>query len=144
MAAGNAGGDARDVGNRGEFRQWRDQAAQMASDAQDLRRQLQAAGTGARDLQSVDEVIRALRDMGTDKMSVDPRNMQALSATALDKLRKLELDLRKRTDTTSNELFLSGADEAPPQYRPLVDEYFKELSKRSGAGATAPGRGATR
>jgi len=97
-----------------------------------LRRQLAQAGGNARDLQSVDEVLRALRAMSGDQVNVNPSGLQELSAAALDKMKKLEFDLRKRTDTTSDEMYLSGADEAPTKYRPLVDEYFRELSKRSG------------
>jgi hypothetical protein len=124
------------MGNRGDFRQWREQATQMGRDVQDLRRQLQSGGGQTRDLQAVDEVAKALREMSSGRLEANPLGLQELSATALEKLRKLELDLRKRTDLTSNELFLSGADEAPPKYRPLVDQYFRELSKKSGSTGT--------
>ena len=74
----------------------------------------------------------AMREIGTGRADGDFSGMKDLSAAALDKLQKLELELRKRTDTTSNELYLSGAEQAPPKYRPLVDEYYRELSKKSG------------
>jgi hypothetical protein len=69
--------------------------------------------------------------MGNGRLDGDPKGLQQLTAAALETMRKLEFDLRKRTDPTSDELYLSGADEAPPQYRPMVSEYFRELSSPS-------------
>jgi hypothetical protein len=69
--------------------------------------------------------------MQSRRSADDPRGLAELTATALDKMRKLEFELRKRVDTTSDELYLSGADEAPPQYRSLVNEYYRELSKKT-------------
>ena len=134
LAGGAAGGDARANGGYlgGDPRQLRNQFGQMSSEAGDLRRQLQAGGATNADLRAVDEVARALRELGSGRLEGDPRGLQELTASALETLRKLEFDLRKRTDPTSNELYLSGADDAPPQYRPMVSEYFRELSQRPG------------
>jgi len=132
LAGGPAGGDARAGGSSGDPRQLRNQFGQMSAEAADLRRQLQAGGAGTADLRAIDEVARALRE-GTSRLDGDPRGIQELTASALETLRKLEFDLRKRTDPTSNELYLSGADDAPAPYRPMVSEYFRELSRRSGA-----------
>jgi hypothetical protein len=134
LAGGPAGGDAR-PGGGGDYRQLRDRVGQMAADASDLRRQLQAGGAGTADLRAIDEVARALREMGSGRLDGDPRGLQELTASALETLRKLEFDLRKRTDPTSDELYLAGADDAPPQYRPLVNEYFRGLSQQNGARA---------
>jgi hypothetical protein len=71
----------------------------------------------------------------------NPRGLAELSATALEKLRKLEFELRKRVDTTSDELYLSGADEAPAKYRSLVDEYYRALSKGPGANGSTGVKG---
>jgi len=91
---------------------------------------MQQAGATERDLQAMDDVMRGLREMGQQRADTNFAGLGALSAAALEKLQKLELELRKRTDTTSNELYLSGADQAPPKYRPLVDEYYRELSRK--------------
>jgi hypothetical protein len=101
------------------------------NDAVDLRRQLQAAGATAQDLRAVDEVIRNLRALSGDP-SASIAGLQSLSIAALEAMKKFEFDLRKRIDTSSDSLYLSGNDEAPAKYQPLVEEYFRELSKRSG------------
>ena len=74
-------------------------------------------------------MIKTLREMGSDKLDGNPQGLQQLAQAALERIQKLDYDLRKRTDTTNDQLFLSGSDEAPPQYRPLIDEYFRKLSK---------------
>jgi len=133
------GGDARPNGSFAN-RDVRNQAAQLASDAQDLRRQLAQSGGTQSDLKNIDEVIKALQALKGDGVNTNPSGLQELSAAALDKMKKLEFDLRKRTDTTSDDMYLSGADEAPTKYRPLVDEYFRALSKGSAPAPKAAGK----
>ena len=125
------GGDARPNGGGGMIdpRQFRNQANQFANDARDFRRQLQQAGGQAGELRSVDEVIRSLQQLGSSSSTL--QNQQALAAEALEKMRMVEFNLRKRLDTTSDELFLSGAEEAPVRYRSQIEEYYRELSRRS-------------
>jgi hypothetical protein len=137
-------GDARADGRPDGFdRQARNQAGSFVGDAREFRNQLQAAGGSRQDLQTVDEVIRALQSVASQLQPGNFQGMSELTAAALDKLKKLEFELRKRVDTTSDELYLSGAEEAPSRYRSRVDNYFRELSRGQPAGpngtpATAP------
>jgi hypothetical protein len=127
-------GDARRRLNSGDARQVRNQAAELANDAQSLRRQLQGSGGTQNDLRAVDDVLKALRALESSTNLGDPVEMQQLSAVALDRLKKLEFDLRKRVDTTNSELFLSGSEEVPAKYRDPVAEYYRQLVKRAGGG----------
>jgi hypothetical protein len=132
------GGDAR-PGMGGDFdRQFRNQVGQLANDAQQLRRQLQDAGGTQQDLQAVDQVLRSLREMTSASGDGTPTGIDQLSAAALDRMKKLEFDLRQRTDTTSDQLYLAGRDDAPVKYRPLVDEYFRALSQQQQQGTPRP------
>jgi hypothetical protein len=131
LAGGPYGGDARPGDGGYDPRQTRNQFGQMAADAGELRRQLQAGGATAGDLRAIDDVARYLREMSSGRLDGNPLGLQELTASALETMRKLEFDLRKRTDPTSDELYLAGADQAPPQYRPIVSEYFRELSRQS-------------
>src|SRR5690606_18437082 len=98
--ATNFGGDVR-AGYGGGYdpRQWRNTAGQLAADAQELRRQLQASGGTAEDLRAVDDVLRSLRELSTNAEGA-PTGLSELSAAALEQIRRLEFDLRRRTDTT--------------------------------------------
>lgn len=129
---GQAGGDSRAGNFRGDARQMANQANNLADDAQRVRRQLQQAGLNARDLVPVDEVVKALRALGDEKAYGNPTGLQDLYATALDKFKKLEYDLRKRTDTSNQQLYLSGSEDVPPNFKALIDEYYRALSKKGG------------
>lgn len=134
----SSGGDARPGLNPLNVRQWQDTARNLNSELQGLRRDLQNAGVASRELTSIDDVVRALREMDSVKMTQDPRAVQALTAAALEKLKRFDLDLRKRVDTSSSQLFLAGTEDVPKAYQPLVNEYSRALSKKPGAATPAP------
>ena len=82
------------------------------------------------------EFVQALLDdavkVAGDKVYNDPNALQALQANALEKIQKVELDLRKRLDRTSDQLFLNGTQDVPPSAKALVDEYYKRIGKGGG------------
>ena len=129
-----SGGDARPNGMTGQdIRQFRNQASQMANDLQNLRRQLQGAGVDPKNLQSIDEVVKGLRSLDNDRAYADTKGLQT-EAQALDTLKKVEYDMRRKLDTSNQQLFLSGSDEVPAKYKDLVDQYYRALSKKAGGG----------
>jgi hypothetical protein len=134
---GGQPGTAGDARPDGFDRQARNQAGQFLGDAREFRNQLASAGGTRQDLQTVDEVIRALQSMASQLQPGNFQGMSELTAAALDKLKKLEFELRRRVDTTSDELYLSGAEEAPERYRSRVNDYFRELSRGQSAGPNA-------
>jgi hypothetical protein len=85
-----------------------------------------------KDLQSVDEVVKALRAMDSDKLGENPLRLQQLYATALDKMKKLEYDLRKRTDTANDQLYISGSEDIPKLWESIIQQYYRNLSKKGG------------
>jgi len=97
-----------------------------------VRRQLQQAGIAARELQPVDEVVKALRALGDEKNYSDPQGLQQLFSTAMERFKALDFEIRKRVDTTSEQLFLSGSEDVPASFRALIDEYYRTLSKKGG------------
>jgi hypothetical protein len=116
--------------NRGDVRQWANQARQLANDTQTLRNQLQQAGVGGKDLMPVDEVVKALRALGDERNYQNMGNLESLYSAAVDKFKSLEFELRKRTDTTNEQLYLSGSEDLPPNFRALIQEYYRTLSKQ--------------
>jgi hypothetical protein len=127
--AATSSGDARPGG---DMRQLANQARQLADDAQAVRRQLQQAGVPPKDLTPVDDVVKALRDLGDEKKLQNPTGLQQLYQTAVDRFKALEFEIRKRVDTTNEQLFLSGSEDVPPSFKALIDEYYRVLSKKGG------------
>jgi hypothetical protein len=99
---------------------------------------MQQAGMAGRDLASVDEVIKTLRELEGERPYRDPNGLQALQGQVLDKMQKIEFDLRKRVDTTNDQLYLSGSEDVPPTFRSQVEEYSRRLSKKPAGGGTQP------
>jgi hypothetical protein len=125
----SAGGDARP---NGDTRQLANQARQLATDAQNVKNQLQKAGVAPKDLQPVDDVVKALQNLGNEKNLQNPAGLQELYQTAVDRFKALEFEIRKRTDTSNANLFLSGSEDVPPSFRSLIEEYYRTLSKKGG------------
>lgn len=130
----SSSGDARPGLSSGDLRQWRNTARELANDAGEFRRTMQSAGLTGKDLTSVDEVVKALRALDTDKVTNDPLGMQQLMATALDKMKKLEYDLRKRADTANEQLYISGSEDVPKAWEAIIQDYYRQLGKTKKGG----------
>jgi hypothetical protein len=138
---GAYGGDARNWGgswdgryggygyyNPDDIRQFRRDFREWAADAQALRRQLQAAGVNPREL---DDIIRDLERFDTDRVYADPRGLELLQASAIDKLKKFEFSLRRKADGGNDSLSLSGSDQVPEGFRQAIEEYYRSLARKN-------------
>jgi hypothetical protein len=114
------------------MRQLANNARQLADQAADIGRQLRAAGVNPKDITPVDEVVKALRAMGDEKNLKNPAGLQELYQTAVQRFKALEFEIRKRVDTSNEQLFLSGSEEVPASFRSLIEEYYRTLSKKGG------------
>lgn len=121
-----------------EISQYRAQAGQLASQAQQLGQQLKQAGANQKDQQTMDEISQALRDMAGNRAYDDSAALRALNNTTLDKMKKLEFDLRKQIDTSNQQLYLSGSQDVPPAFRTQIEDYYRALSKKPGGTAPPP------
>ena len=124
-----AGGDARPGM---DTRQIANQAKNLANDAQNVKQQLQKAGVPPKDLTAVDDVVKALRDLGNEKNLKDPAGLNELYQVAVQRFKALEFEIRKRVDTSNEQLFLSGSEDVPPSFKALIEEYSRRLSKKGG------------
>jgi hypothetical protein len=115
-----------------DMRNLRNQASQDRRTADQLRSLMQQQGI--KDLQNIDEYIKALAALEGERAYGDPQGLQTLQAMALEKVQKVELDLRKRLDKTSDQMFLNGTPDVPAASRGLVDEYFRQIGKKPGGG----------
>lgn len=136
-ANGGAWGGGRDWGpnrwngvnfNPDDVRQFRREVREWANDAQALRQQLANSGVDVRDL---DQALKDIRNMDADQAFVDPSNLAGLQAAALDKMKKFEFNLRKKTDGGDQPLSLSGSDEVPASFRTAIEEYYRALAKKN-------------
>jgi Xaa-Pro aminopeptidase len=126
---GNAYGPPIGVGPHSdeELRRLRRETQERLGDAQELRRLMDRNST---QMQNLAQVIEALRRLDSARNYSDPEEIARLKQ-AIDLLRQVELDLSRELDrlTQKDKYFFSEDNEAPANYRKLVEEYYKALAK---------------
>ncbi|MCA1649634.1 MAG: hypothetical protein LC753_04895 [Acidobacteria bacterium] len=110
--------------SRDDVRQFRGEIRQWTNEAQQLRRLIQGQKLDPRQL---DEVLKGLRALDDDRVYQDVNELARLQSQVLEGLKRFEYNLRRRAD--GNQILLSGSDEVPEQFRKLVEQYYRSLSK---------------
>jgi hypothetical protein len=115
---GSPSGDARQA--TGEFRLRR-------QNAEALRRELAAAGVDVRDL---DRAIRDLRELETGRAMGDPKGLAQLQDAVIEGLKTFEFSLFRRYGLGGDgrQPALGARAPVPPEYRALVEEYYRALA----------------
>ncbi len=125
-------GDARPVPGRftsDQVRQFRAEARQRAQDAEALRRLL---GQQKIDTKEIDEILKNLRKLDDESLYANAQNVAGLEQAVADSVKRFEYTLRRKLDANESQVFLSGSDDVPEQYRKLVEQYYRSLSKPGG------------
>jgi hypothetical protein len=112
-----------------ERRQFGREIREWTSEAQELRRQLLAEGVSVAEL---DEILRRWRALDAERLYVDPRELEKLQTYVVEGLKKFEFNLRRKLERDDERLLLSGSDDVPAGFRPLVEEYYRALSRERG------------
>jgi len=108
-------------------RQFQSELRQRRGELQELRRELQQEGV---DVTQLNELLRTLEVLESLDPIGDPRGMEQLAEAVIPGLKEFEYMLRRQIGGADMEqLFLSGSDEVPPEYRELVEEYYRLLSR---------------
>jgi hypothetical protein len=125
---GGGFGDRRPGANMSpeDARQFRAEVRQFAGNAQQMRPLLQGQ---KEDLQALDEVLKNLRALDNDRVFADPAQFDRLQTAAADAIKRFEFNLRRRAELKGNEVLLSGDGDVPEEFRKLVEQYYKSLSK---------------
>jgi len=129
---GGSMGDARPMPGRftaEQIRQYRGEARQRAMDAEQLKRLLQGQKIDAKELE---EILKGLRKLDDESAYANPETIARLEQSVTDNIKRFEYTLRRRLDANASQVFLSGTDDVPEQYRKLVEQYYRSLSKSGG------------
>jgi hypothetical protein len=59
----------------------------------------------------------------------DVATLERLQSAVAEGMKRFEFNLRRQAEAKGSEVFLSGADDVPEEYRKLVEQYYKSLSK---------------
>ena len=109
-----------------DVRQWQREYRERAGEVEELRRLLEQEDFAAADLSEIIERMRELDDLRTYQ---DAEEIARLQTFVIEELKRFEYRLRREISEESEDLFLAGNEEMPPQFRELVEEYFRVLSE---------------
>jgi hypothetical protein len=110
-------------------RQGRAEAGRRLEDAMELRDRLRAEGMGT---DEVDDLIGGLQDLTNADNYGNADDLARLQAALADQAKRLELVLRiALVGEEQLRLFLDGDADIDPEYRDLVEEYYRTLSRES-------------
>jgi hypothetical protein len=111
-----------------QVRQLRSELGERIREAEELRRALAREGLETADL---DRAIEEMRALDSDHVFGDSGRLPLLQAAVLDRLKEFEFNLYQTIRGEEiRRLFLSGSGDVPPEYRELVERYYRELSQR--------------
>lgn len=100
---------------------------ERVSDAEGLRQELARQDLDVPDL---GEIIRRMEEFDKKQIYLNPLGLEQLEGDVLTELKQFEYWLRRELEGLGEgELYLSGSDQVPSEYRKLVEEYFRSLSR---------------
>ena len=114
-----------------DVRQFRAEARQREQDTEQLRRLMQQQKLDTKDLDQIQRQIKQLEDAGVYQ---DADALSKLESAIAENAKRFEYTLRRKLDANANQVFLSGTDDVPEQYRKQVEQYYRALSKAIGGG----------
>jgi hypothetical protein len=118
MPGGATGGDAR---------QWSREFRLRREGAEALRRDLAQQGV---DVRGLDQAIADLRRLESERALADPRGVEQLQRAVIEGLKSYEFMLWREFGLIGeNRPALGAPTQAPPEYRALVEEYYRSLAR---------------
>lgn len=113
-----------------EIRQFTREFAQRLTQARQLQESLRREGRTSSEL---DEAIRVLEELRRPQTYGSLAQVGALQDQLRDSLRRLEFVLRREVEGEGRgRAALRGAQDLPPEFRRMVEEYFRNLARRGG------------
>lgn len=113
-----------------DIRQMRREVRERIDEVQDLAALIERLGADPRDLQTMLDAMRALDRNATYD---DPEEVLRLQSQLVEGMKQFEFQLRRDfAIDEENEILLYRAGEVPDEYKALVAEYFRALSRGTG------------
>jgi hypothetical protein len=110
-----------------ELRQLRREFQERVSDAEGLRQELARQDLDVPDLS---EIIRRMEEFEKKQIYLNPLGLEQLEEDVLTELKQFEYWLRRELEGIGEgQVYLAGSDQVPSEYRTLVEEYFRSLSR---------------
>ncbi len=120
------------------IRQMRREIRERIGETQALGQLLERAGASPQELRDMIDAMRALDREGT---YADPEEAARLQRELVETIKQLEFRLRREFAAAGEgEVLLYRSGDVPEEYRALVEEYYRALSRGRGAGPSGSRR----
>ena len=95
-------------------------------EARALREQLREQGVDARELE---DIMRRMRELDAERTYRDVEALNRLQTFVAERMKRFEYTLRERAALAEGQTRITPGETVPAEYRSLVDEYFRTLSR---------------
>lgn len=112
--------------NPEDVRQFREEARRFANEGRQLRDFFREQKLDARELE---EILRKLRELEDSRVYQDVQELLALQSFVSEGMKRVEYTLRRKLGEETDRALVTGADEVPQEFRKLVEEYYRSLSR---------------
>jgi hypothetical protein len=109
-----------------DIRQFRGEARRWLGEAQALRNQLREQGVDPKEL---DEIMRRMRELDSERVYKDVDELARLQTFVAEGIKRFEYNLRRQAGADADRAIVAGAEDVPPEFRGMVEEYYRALSK---------------
>jgi hypothetical protein len=109
-----------------DIRQLQAEMRQWSNEVGELRGMLRGEDVDPRDL---DQILRTLRELQDSRIYQDVSELQKAQQLVAEGLKRFEFDLRRKLDADEGGVVLSGSDQVPEEFRKLVEQYYRSLSR---------------
>lgn len=113
--------------NQDQGRQLRNDLRQQAGQLRELRDQLRRDGV---DVGQLNQIVDALGRMDNNGPIGTPRDIADLQKKVVQGLKDFEFNLRRQLAGGDQRLFGAGSEDVPPEYKKLVEQYYKSLAQQ--------------
>jgi len=81
------------------------------------------------DPKELDEIMRRMRELDSDRAYKDVSELQRLQSFVAEGIKRFEYNLRRAAGADADRAVVAGSDDVPPEFKSLVEEYYRSLSK---------------
>jgi hypothetical protein len=81
------------------------------------------------DARELEEILRRLRELEDSRVYKDVEELLRLQSFVAEGMKRFEYTLRRKAGEEENRAIVTGADEVPQEFRKLVEEYYRSLSR---------------
>jgi len=109
-----------------DVRQFRGEARRYLEQGQQLRQLLREQNV---DPKEFDEIMKRLRELDSERVYQDVEELARLQSYVSEGMKRFEYALRRKAGEETDRALVNGSEEVPAEFKALVEEYYRSLSK---------------